>query len=174
MVQTRLELKNRTRNLIYPADLVKNQEITCPLMKALHLRELRNRNRNMQTIVFIRDVNKKGHEVSGFIDFHDRLETDEKDMVDYYLSKKKMIPNSSDLGYYNWNMSFASWKDSPNWKAIVTVGKGVQFESKLDQKVLNCNYGQDLGTASSRENISTSYYLQCFIIDHALRKRSNN
>jgi len=44
-------------------------EMTCPLMQALAEREIQNRTGNMACLIYIRIVNHKDQEVSGWIDF---------------------------------------------------------------------------------------------------------
>lgn len=43
--------------------------VTCPLMQALGAREKRNRSGNMACIIYIRMLNNKEQEISGWIDF---------------------------------------------------------------------------------------------------------
>ena len=45
----------------------------CTLLSALAEREEANRNGKMTTIIFIRDRNQRGQEVSGYIDYAHRL-----------------------------------------------------------------------------------------------------
>ena len=47
-----------------------------PLLAALAAREELVRNGKLNTIIFIRDVNARGQEVSGYIDYAQRLKTD--------------------------------------------------------------------------------------------------
>jgi len=46
-------------------------------LKELADRELMNREGKLTTIIFIRCLNSKGHEVSGYIDYAQRLKTDD-------------------------------------------------------------------------------------------------
>lgn len=46
---------------------------SCPLLQALADREEANRTGKMTTIIFIRDRNQRGQEVSGYIDYAHRL-----------------------------------------------------------------------------------------------------
>lgn len=58
------------------------------------------RNGKLTSIIFIRDKNAKGQEVSGYIDFAHRLKIE--DFTPYFAKKKKLIPRPADLSYYNW------------------------------------------------------------------------
>ena len=48
-----------------------------------------------QSIIFIRDKNARGQEISGYIDFSHRLKTE--DFEPYFGAKKRLIPRPSDL-----------------------------------------------------------------------------
>ena len=49
----------------------------------------------LQTIIFIRDKNPRGQEISGYIDYAHRLKTE--DFEPYFSGKKRLIPRPSDL-----------------------------------------------------------------------------
>lgn len=49
----------------------------------------------LQSIIFIRDLNPLGREVSGYIDYAHRLKT--QDFEPYFSGKKKLLPRRSDL-----------------------------------------------------------------------------
>ncbi len=51
-----------------------------------------------QSIIFIRDKNARGQEISGYIDFAHRLKTE--DFEPYFTGKKRLLPRPSDLRYY--------------------------------------------------------------------------
>ena len=71
-----------------------------PFLQALADREEMVRNGKLTSIIFIRDKNAKGQEVSGYIDYAHRLKCE--DFTPYFARKKKLIPRPSDLSYYNW------------------------------------------------------------------------
>lgn len=54
-----------------------------------------------QCIIFIRDRNKQGQEISGYIDYAHRIKTE--DIGIYFARQKKMLPRTTDLSYYNWD-----------------------------------------------------------------------
>lgn len=49
----------------------------------------------LQSIIFIRDHNTAGQEVSGYIDYAHRLKTCDFDQI--FSGKKKLMPGHSDL-----------------------------------------------------------------------------
>jgi hypothetical protein len=52
----------------------------------------------LQTIIFIRDKNARGQEISGYIDYAHRMKTE--DFEPYFAGKKRLLPRPSDLRYY--------------------------------------------------------------------------
>ena len=60
-----------------------------PFLQALADREEMVRNGKLTSIIFIRDKNAKGQEVSGYIDFAHRLKIE--DFTPYFAKKKKLI-----------------------------------------------------------------------------------
>lgn len=48
-------------------------------------------------MIFIRDFNARGQEISGYIDYAHRLKTE--DFEPYFAERKKLLPRPSDLRY---------------------------------------------------------------------------
>lgn len=71
-----------------------------PLLKWLAEREGSVRNGEKSVIIFIRDFDAKGNEVSGYIDYGHRLKNE--DFEEYFTRKKRFMPKTSDLSYWNW------------------------------------------------------------------------
>ena len=51
----------------------------------------------LQSIIFIRDKNGRGQEISGYIDYAHRLKTEE--FEPYFSGKKRLLPRPSDLRF---------------------------------------------------------------------------
>lgn len=49
----------------------------------------------LQSIIFIRDRNARGQEISGYIDYSHRLKSE--DFEPYFSGKKRLLPKTSDL-----------------------------------------------------------------------------
>ncbi|XP_072449668.1 cilia- and flagella-associated protein 299 isoform X2 [Chiloscyllium punctatum] len=62
---------------------------------ALAEREEANRSGRMASIIFIRDYNSHGQEISGYIDYSHRLKVEQ--FEGYFSGKKKLLPRSTDL-----------------------------------------------------------------------------
>jgi hypothetical protein len=70
-------------------------------VQELQRREEAVRNGKLATIVFVRDVNPKGQEISGYIDYGDRLNNSSMDAV--FQLKQRFVPKPTDLSFYNWD-----------------------------------------------------------------------
>ena len=88
-----------------------------------------------QSIIFIRDKNSKGQEISGYIDYAHRLKTEDFD--GYFAGKKKLLPKPSDLSFYNWENQMITSNNTPNYQVIAENVKGILFKNKRDRKILN-------------------------------------
>nr|XP_020450809.1 uncharacterized protein C4orf22 homolog isoform X8 [Monopterus albus] len=71
------------------------KELKDNFLKALAEREEANRSGKMTSVIFIRDHNTLGQEVSGYIDYAHRLKT--QDFEPYFNGKKRLMPGRSDL-----------------------------------------------------------------------------
>ncbi|XP_029018387.1 cilia- and flagella-associated protein 299 isoform X2 [Betta splendens] len=71
------------------------KELKDNFLKALAEREEANRSGKMTSIIFIRDHNTLGQEVSGYIDYAHRLKT--QDFEPYFSGKKRIMPGRADL-----------------------------------------------------------------------------
>ena len=111
------------------------KEIKDPLLILLAEREEANRNGKMTTIIFLRDKNAKGHEISGYIDYAHRLKTEDWEPI--FSGKKKLLPKQSDLSFYNWDTKTSTSLSSPNFQVISENASGLLFKNKRDRKILN-------------------------------------
>lgn len=88
-----------------------------------------------QCIIFIRDKNGKGQEISGYIDYALRLKTEPFEQ--YFERKKKLLSKSTDLSYYNWETQTSTSNSTPNFQVIADSETGLLFKNKRDRKVVN-------------------------------------
>ncbi|XP_036954916.1 cilia- and flagella-associated protein 299 isoform X1 [Acanthopagrus latus] len=87
---------NTFYNRNQPATLASaGKELKDNFLKALAEREEANRSGKMTSVIFIRDHNTVGQEVSGYIDYAHRLKT--QDFEPYFSGKKRLMPGRSDL-----------------------------------------------------------------------------
>uniref|UniRef100_A0A8D0CTV4 Cilia- and flagella-associated protein 299 n=1 Tax=Sander lucioperca TaxID=283035 RepID=A0A8D0CTV4_SANLU len=111
------------------------KELKDNFLKALAEREEANRSGKMTSVIFIRDHNTLGQEVSGYIDYAHRLKT--QDFEPYFSGKKRLMPGRSDLCYYNWKTQVSTSNSSPNFEVIYDDPNGLLFKNKRDKKILN-------------------------------------
>ncbi|XP_073093513.1 cilia- and flagella-associated protein 299 isoform X4 [Manis javanica] len=64
-------------------------------LKALAMREEDNRNGKMSSVIFIRDRNSHGQEVSGYIDYAHRLKIEDFEV--YFSGKRRLLPRHTDM-----------------------------------------------------------------------------
>ncbi|RHY28053.1 hypothetical protein DYB32_006299 [Aphanomyces invadans] len=123
-----------------------------------------------QSIIFIRDHNSKGQEVSGYIDYALRLKSEA--FEPYFERKKRLLPKPSDLSYYNWETQTCTSNSSPNFQVIADSETGLLFKNKRDRKVINVDPKANPGDNSTRTEIKTNEYMQVVIYDHMTRRKN--
>ncbi|XP_072352341.1 cilia- and flagella-associated protein 299 [Scyliorhinus torazame] len=137
---------------------------------ALAEREEANRNGKMTSIIFIRDYNSHGQEISGYIDYSHRLKTEQ--FEGYFGGKKKLMPRSTDLSFYNWDTQTCTCNSSPYYQVITENASGLLFKSKRDRKTVHVDPKVSPGDNTTRSLIETSLYVQVVIYDHITRRKS--
>lgn len=135
----------------------------------LQRREEAVRNGKLSTIVFIRDVNRKGQEISGYIDYGHRLVQGTMDAV--FDLKTKFLPKPSDLSFYNWDTHANSSNPTASFQVIADNAAGLVFKNKRDRKTISVDPSSNLGDNSTRTDFSTHEHLQVVIYDHVTRRR---
>lgn len=146
------------------------KELHDPFLKQLAKREEANRSGKMATIIFIRDTNSRGQEISAYIDYGHRLELE--DFEPYFLGKKRLLPRPSDLSFYNWKKNKSTSNSSPNYEVITQISHGLLFKNKRDRKIVNVDpYAASPGDNSIRTVLCTPKYLQVVLYDHMTRRK---
>ncbi|XP_011358894.1 uncharacterized protein C4orf22 homolog isoform X1 [Pteropus vampyrus] len=123
-----------------------------------------------KSVIFIRDKNSHGQEVSGYIDYAHRLKTEDFEV--YFNGKKRLLPRPTDLSYYNWDNHIAVWNSTPNYQVIADNPEGLLFKYKRDRKILNVDPKAPPGDNSTRIPIQTKLYIQVVIFDHISRRKT--
>jgi hypothetical protein len=140
-----------------------------PFLQALANREELVRTGKLTTIIFVRDVNSKGQEISGYIDYAHRLRTE--DFVPYFEGRKKLLPKTSDLSYFNWETQLSTSNSSPYYQVIADNAQGLLFKNKRDRKIVNLNPEQVPGDNTTRIELETTEFTQVVLYDHTTRRR---
>ncbi|XP_044053882.1 cilia- and flagella-associated protein 299 isoform X2 [Siniperca chuatsi] len=143
------------------------KELKDNFLKALAEREEANRSGKMTSVIFIRDHNTLGQEVSGYIDYAHRLKT--QDFEPYFSGKKRLMPGRSDLCYYNWKTQVSTSNSSPNFEVIYDDPNGLLFKNKRDKKILNVEPLSGPGEDSNRTFLQSDLYIHVVIYDHNIR-----
>ncbi|XP_001371568.1 cilia- and flagella-associated protein 299 isoform X1 [Monodelphis domestica] len=139
-------------------------------LKALAQREEDNRTGKVTSIIFIRDRNAHGQELSGYIDYAHRLKMEDFEV--YFTGKRKLLPRPTDLSFYNWDSHVAILNPSPNYQVIAENCDGLLFKYKRDRKIINVDPKVHPGDNSTRTPIQTDLYLQVVIYDHVSRRKT--
>ena len=137
MFERTLQKRNQQRRLAYQNDKGETFEFTKndAFLSALADREEANRTGRMTSIIFIRDKNAKGQEISGYIDYASRLK--HEDFSGYFSGKKRMLPKSTDLSFYNWETQTSTSNPTGNYQVIADSSSGLLFKNKRDRKIVN-------------------------------------
>ncbi|XP_011415615.1 cilia- and flagella-associated protein 299-like [Crassostrea angulata] len=147
------------------------KDIKDPFLKALAEKEEANRSGKMTSVIFIRDFNARGQEISGYIDYAHRLKTE--DFEPYFAEKKKLLPRPSDLSFYNWETQTSTSNPSPNYLVMAQNATGLIFKNKRDRKQLIVDpKAPNPGDNSYRYVIETPKYVQVVIYDHITRRKT--
>ena len=140
-----------------------------PFLQALASREELVRTGKLTTIVFIRDFNSKGQEISGYIDLAHRMRTE--DFLPIFDQRRRLLPKPSDLSYFNWETQLSKSTSTPHYQVIADSSQGVLFKNKRDRKIVNVNPESIPGDNSTRTEIETAEYTQVVLYDHSTRRR---
>ncbi|CAD7936734.1 unnamed protein product [Amoebophrya sp. A120] len=149
-----------------------NKDLTdYPFLRHLAAREELVRQGKLSVIIFIRDKNTKGQEVSGYIDYGQRLKSE--NFEPYFERKKRLLPRQTDLSFYNWDTQHTASNESANFHIIPDYEQGLLFKNKRDRKVICVDPRvKDPGDNSKRHEIKTAEYVQVVIFDHMTRKKA--
>lgn len=140
-----------------------------PFLQALADREELIRTGKLTTIIFVRDFNSKGQEISGYIDLAHRMRVE--DFVPIFEQKKRLLPRAADLSFYNWETQLSTSNSTPHYQVIADSAQGLLFKNKRDRKVVNVNPETDPGDNTTRIEIQTNEYTQVVLYDHSTRRR---
>eukprot|EP00040_Diaphanoeca_grandis_P008865 m.46680 g.46680 ORF g.46680 m.46680 type:complete len:233 (-) comp20305_c0_seq1:210-908(-) len=144
---------------------------TDPFLLALASREEANRNGKQTTIIFIRDRNSKGQEISGYIDFSQRLKDDHM-LESVFLKKRKLLPRNTDLSFYNWETQQSKYTPTSSYDVVTDKLPGMFFKNKHDRKVINVDPKGSPGDNTTRTILTCPHYIQVVLYDHITRRKA--
>ena len=165
------------RNLVYPVykPYTLSSELSIPtdsLQLELALRERENRLGSLSTIIFLRYYIESQFEISGYIDYAHRLETE--DWLPFFQGKKKLRVRNTDLGYYNWKTGKVVLNETLNYQPLIDSKRRRElvFKNFRDRHIIHINpfaSSQDIGT--TRVDIRSEKYEHVVMYDHLLRSK---
>eukprot|EP01035_Chromulina_nebulosa_P019803 gene19803-25745_t len=165
-----LERSTQKHNIVRQLASVDKNLADFPFLKALASREDLIRTSKLTTIVFIRDYNSKGHEISGYIDIAHRMRSE--DFVPIFDRKKRLLPKPTDLSFYNWETQLSTSNSTPYYQVVADSTQGLLFKNKRDRKVINVNpESSSPGDNTVRIELETNEYVQVVLYDHSTRRR---
>lgn len=142
-----------------------------PMYEELAARERGNRIGLLATIIFIRYFTKDGHEVSGYIDYAERLLNE--DWGPFFSEKKKLKLLGTDLATFNWRNKKSTFNHSCNYWVIFDPVKGLVFRHRHDRKTVYADPSfSGSGQNTLRERIFTKHFDHLILYDHFVKRRS--
>ncbi|XP_050540777.1 cilia- and flagella-associated protein 299-like [Daktulosphaira vitifoliae] len=165
------KMVNPPMNIRKPLNELLNKTISQdPLIVALASREKRIRLGDLATIIFIRVKCKKNTEISCYIDYGERLLTE--NWIPYYKGTKLLQPKKTDLSYYNWRNNTTYLNKTKNFTPI-TIPQGLIFQCNGDRLIINGNpYLTYSNVNVDLVRIHSDKYLQAMLFDHILKVKS--
>ncbi|PRD35606.1 UNVERIFIED_CONTAM: hypothetical protein NCL1_11055 [Trichonephila clavipes] len=140
---------------------------SCKLMQELAKREKDNLNGCLATIIFIRNVNEKGEEVSAYIDYTHRLRIENWNV--YFTGEKKIVPLETDLSFYNWTKGNSHHKSSTNFEVVPNTDTlKLVFVCKNDGYSIDVNPKIPVDELLFRLDLTDTNYEQAVIFDHVV------
>ncbi|XP_011863241.1 PREDICTED: uncharacterized protein C4orf22 homolog [Vollenhovia emeryi] len=141
------------------------------LMEELALRERANRLRILSTIVFVRRfVTRLQFEESAYIDFCDRLESE--DWLPYYRGERRLSPLKRDLAYHHWRMGRTCFNDTRNYVSIVDPKRGLLLKNIHDRQVITVDpAAASPGVQTTRVRVHCPFYEHVILYDHVIRSK---
>jgi hypothetical protein len=101
----------------------------------LQQREYDVRNGRKSTIIFIRYKETSGKEISAYIDYRERLKTDNFEQI--FNGEKDLVPRPTDLSYYNWTVQKVHSNDSTFFRVDAGPKERLSFRNNTDRKIIN-------------------------------------
>ncbi|KAF7411558.1 hypothetical protein HZH66_000454 [Vespula vulgaris] len=140
-----------------------------PLMQELAIRERSNRLHILSTVIFVRHNPRLQVEVSGYIDYNERLKTE--DWQPYFEGKRKLWPKITDLTYYHWKVGKMQVNVSSNYEPVIDSKHGLLLKNVHDRKYINVDpKAITPGVDTTRIRIYSDAYKHVILYDHVIRR----
>jgi hypothetical protein len=104
----------------------------------LQEREYDVKNGRKSTIIFVRYKDSSGKETSAYIDYRERLKTD--NFLQIFNGEKDLVPRPTDLSYYNWTTQKDRSSDSTFFRVDAGEKERLSFRNNTDRKTINVDF----------------------------------
>lgn len=149
----------------HPFDLCsKNIEIPDLLMQELATREQACRRGEIFTIIFLKHIGKSQSPITAFIDYTDRLKTE--DWKPFFEGTAKLSPKKTDLLYFDWKARKSIYNTSPYFKPMIDGKKGLVFEHIRDSNIMVIDTSSTIKSNPRRVRLLSEMYGQVVLYDY--------
>lgn len=165
------EQKTTKRSAQVPLAHINCDSSKSPLMMKLAEIEDEVRNGQKTCLIFLRSINAKEQEISAYIDYADRLRTE--DWVPYFSCKKLLKPKITDMSFFNWKTRTITHNESSTFDVKANNDRGIIVTNKRDQKDINLDPTEkNPGDNTKRYDIDDPNYLHCVLYIHDSRRKA--
>ncbi|XP_066594548.1 cilia- and flagella-associated protein 299-like [Prorops nasuta] len=160
------------KDIVYP--IQRPYELTSEFVQSndkflqeLALRENANRLGYISTIIFLRNSSKHQSEVSGYIDFKERLT--KENLLPIFQGKKKLWPQCTDLAFYNWKTEKSYLNKTLYYEPLIDQKYGLVFKNRNDRRIIIVNPKLSPGRNTTRIRIYSTLYKHVILYDHVVQ-----
>lgn len=166
-----LDQKNTKRSAQVPLTHVGCDLSFSPLMEKLAEIEDEVRNGQKTALIFIRGYNNAGQEVSAYIDYADRLRTE--DWRNYFQKRRPLRPKTTDMSFYNWKTRTIHRNESTSFQVKADNDTGIIISNTRDSKQFSLDPAdaQNPGDNTVRYDIDDPNYEHCVLYVHSSRRK---
>jgi hypothetical protein len=165
------EQKNIKRSAQVPLTHVGCDLSFSPLMAKLAEIEDEVRNGQKTALIFLRGPNAAGQEVSAYIDFADRLRSE--DWRNYFQKRKLLKPKTTDMSFYNWKTRTIHRNESTSFQAKADNDSGIIISNTRDSKQFSLDPADaaNPGDNTVRYDIEDPNYEHVVLYVHSSRRK---
>jgi Domain of unknown function (DUF4464) len=116
-------------------------------------REDANFSGRLVTVLYIRDRNAKGQEVSSYIDYAQRLRED--NFENFFAGRQRLTSKTSDLSYFNWDTKVTHSNNSPNFDVVFHGHEGLRLKCRKDHRIIHLNPNRQVADTNIEDTTRT-------------------
>ncbi|XP_055334733.1 uncharacterized protein LOC129585869 [Paramacrobiotus metropolitanus] len=134
-------------------------------------REEANLNGRLVTIIYLRDRNAKGQEISSYIDYAQRLR--EEDFAEIFAGRERLVAKATDISHFNWDTNVTHSNNTRNFDVIYQGPEGLQLKCRKDRRIIHVNPSRKIKNPNledtSRTVLRSRNHAQVVLFDHFIR-----